>query len=69
MADINASEFDAIGDSYDFPEFTGTVDDINNLEAGDVVFFKTTKNKLGYLKVNSINGKGDYINIDLIVED
>jgi hypothetical protein len=69
MAGINAAEFDAIEGSYDFPEFAGTEDDINNLEAGDVVFFKTSNNKLGYLKVNSINGKGDYINIDMIVEN
>lgn len=69
MASINAAEFDAIGGSYAFPEFTGTDDDINNLEAGDVVFFKTVENKHGYLKVNSINGKGDYINIDIIVEN
>jgi len=69
MASINATDFDAIGDSYAFPDFTGTEDDINNLEAGDVVFFKTVNNTLGYIKVNSINGKGDYINIDMIVEN
>ena len=69
MAPINATEFDAIGDSYAFPEFTGTEDDVNNLEASDVVYFKTAANKLGYIKVNSINGKGDYINIDVIVEN
>lgn len=69
MAPINATEFDAIGDSYAFPEFTGTEDDVNNLEASDVVFFKTAANKYGYIKVNSINGKGDYINIDVIVEN
>jgi len=69
MSSLNASEFDAIGDSYAFPDFTGTEDDINNLEAGDVAFFKTVNNKYGYIKVNSINAKGDVINIDMIVED
>jgi len=69
MASINAAEFDAIGNSYAFPAFTGTDDEVNNLEAGDVVFFKTVNNKYGYIKINSINGKGDYINIDMIVEN
>lgn len=69
MASINAAEFDAIGDSYMFPTFTGTEDDINNLEADDVVFFKTVDDKLGYIKVNTINGKGDQINIDVIVQE
>lgn len=69
MASINAAEFDAIVDSYAFPAFTGTEDDINNLEAGDVVFFKTVQGKYGYIKVNSINSKGDHINIDMIVEN
>ncbi|RLD76649.1 MAG: hypothetical protein DRJ15_14965 [Bacteroidetes bacterium] len=69
MASINATEFDAIGDSYAFPAFTGTEDEVNNLEATDVVFFKTVNDKHGYIKVNSINGKGDYINIDMIVEN
>jgi hypothetical protein len=69
MAGINAAEFDAIGDSYMFPQFTGTEDDINNLEADDVVFFKTVNDKLGYIKVNTINGKGDQINIDVIVQE
>lgn len=67
MANINATEFDAIGSSYAFPAFTGTKDDINNLEAGDVVYFKTTANTVGFIKVNNINGKGDVINIDMKV--
>ncbi len=69
MASINATEFDAIGESYAFPAFTGTEDAVNNLEADDVVFFKTVNDKHGYIKVNSINAKGDFIKIDLIVEN
>lgn len=69
MSSLNAAEFDAIGSAYAFPEFTGTADDINNLEAGDVVSFKTVNDKLGLVKVNAINGKGDIINIDMIVMD
>ena len=68
LSTMNASDFDAIGNAYSFPAFTGTSDDVNNLAAGDVVYFKTVANKHGYIKVNSINGKGDVINIDLKME-
>ncbi|MEE4257462.1 MAG: hypothetical protein V2I47_10525 [Bacteroidales bacterium] len=67
-ASITAGEFDAIGSVYTFPAFTGDKDDINDLQINDVVFFKSHDNKLGYIKVNSINAKGDFINIDLKVE-
>lgn len=66
-APVTASEFDAIGSSYSFPAFTGGEDDINHLECDDVVFFKTVNEKLGFVKVNSINNKGDIINIDVKV--
>jgi len=68
MSTLNATEFDAIGDTYAFPEFTGTENDINNLESGDVVYFRTTTTKRGFIKINSINGKGDVINIDMKME-
>ena len=67
MSSLNGAEFDAIGSTYVFPEFTGTKDDINNLENGDVVYFKTVNAKLGFIKVNAINGKGDVVNIDVKV--
>ena len=67
MASLSGAEFDAIGDMYIFPGFTGTKDDINNLENGDVVYFKTVNDKLGFIKVNAINGKGDVVNIDVKV--
>ena len=67
MAGISGADFDAIGDTYTFPEFTSTHDDINDLSNGDVVYFKTTHNKLGFIKVNAINGKGDVVNIDMKV--
>lgn len=59
LSTLSAADFDAIGSSYTFPEFTGTADDINNLEAGQVVFFKTVNGLLGLAKVNSINAKGE----------
>ena len=68
LSTMNATDFDDIGDSYAFPTFTGTEDDINDLEAGDVVYFQTVLNKHGLIKVNNINGKGDVINIDMKME-
>jgi hypothetical protein len=67
-AAISAKEFDAIGSHYTFPPFSGGDDDIRHLEHDDVVFFKTINEKPGYIKVNSINSKGDIINIDVKVE-
>jgi hypothetical protein len=69
MSDLNAESFDNIGGSYQFPEFTGTKDDINDLEVGDVVYFKTVDNKRGYIKVKNIYEKGDKIDIDMKVEN
>lgn len=70
LTTLSAGEFDAISGSYSFPDFTGNeADDVNNLEANDVVQFKTTNDLYGLIKVNSINAKGDIINIDLIVEE
>lgn len=68
MTDLNPGDFDAIGDSYVFPEFTGTEDDINNLENDDIFMFKTVNDKVGLVKVNAINGKGDVVNIDVKVQ-
>ncbi|MCD4723217.1 MAG: hypothetical protein K8R63_00135 [Bacteroidales bacterium] len=67
MAGISGADFDAIGGTYTFPEFTSTKDDINDLSNGDVVYFKTKNDKLGFIKVNAINGKGDVVNIDMKV--
>ncbi|MDT8392672.1 MAG: hypothetical protein RQ761_02425 [Bacteroidales bacterium] len=70
-ASINATEFNAIGDTYTFPEFTGTSDDINLIQPGDVIYFLTDPDKgrkHGFIKVNSINAKGDIINIDVKVQ-
>ena len=69
MSDLNADQFDAIGGSYAFPEFTGTKDDINDLEVGDVVFFKTVNDKHGYIKVKNIYQKGYKIDFDMKVEN
>jgi len=62
---ITADEFDAIGDTYVFPSFTGDADDINELNVGDVIYFKTIADNLGYLKINSSTKDGFEINIDI----
>lgn len=67
--ELTAEAFDAIGAEYVFPEFTGDLTDINNLEAGSVIMFKTVGDKLGLIKVNQINGRGDFINLDIIVAE
>ena len=70
LTTLTAGEFDAITDSYSFPDFSGNeADDVNDLEADDVVQFKTTNDLNGLIKVNSINAKGDIINIDMIIEE
>lgn len=68
-SELTAEAFDAIGAEYVFPEFTGDLTDINNLEAGSVIMFKTVGDKLGLIKVNQINGRGDFINLDIIVAE
>ena len=65
---ISVEEFDAIGASYNFTDFTGTDDCWNQLATDDIVYFKTAGDKLGFFKVNSINAKGDIINIDVKVQ-
>ncbi len=65
--DITAEDFDAIETEFDFPDFTGELSDINNLEAGDVIMFKTVENMLGLIKINELNSRGDYVNLDVVV--
>ncbi len=65
--DMTAAEFDAIGDTFVFPEFTGGASGITNLATNDILMFKTVNNFLGLIKVNSINGRGDFVSLDVIV--
>ncbi|GAB1403388.1 hypothetical protein MASR1M74_05660 [Lentimicrobium sp.] len=72
--DISVSQFDAIGDSYNFPPFnlTGTKDIINNLvdtgENGRVFLFKTQAGKLGLVKIVDLYSRGDRAKVDVIVQ-
>jgi len=67
--DMTADEFDAIGDTYKFPAFTGSASSYNQLEAGDVIMFKTVGEKVGYIKINEVTSRGDYASIDVIVAE
>ena len=65
LANISSAEFDAIGDTYTFPNVPGAVNEVNGLEVDDVLMFETVDGKTGFIKVNSFPAKGDKINIDL----
>ena len=69
-APINANDFNAIGTSYSFPTFNtaSSVTLANQLAVNNVIYFQTAAGKLGFIKINSINGRGDKANIDVIVQ-
>lgn len=67
FAPISSADFDAIGSVYEFPEFTGTETIVNHLGSGDVVYFKTVTNKLGFIRINNSTKNGFEINIDVKV--
>lgn len=67
--EMTVAEFDAIGDSYEFPEFTSALSGITHLETNNILMFKTVNDKLGYIKVNSINGRGDFVSLDVIIAE
>lgn len=67
--EMTADDFNAIGDVYDFSAFTGDLSGITQLESGDVIMFKTVNDKLGLIKVNSVNGRGDHVSLDVIVAE
>lgn len=66
---ITAAEFDAIGTVYQFPEFSGNLTAVTQLSSGDVIMFKTVGDKLGLIKVNEINGRGDNVSLDILVAE
>lgn len=68
-APIDAPTFDAIGNFFQFPAFSGTAIHVNQLKADDVIYFETAAGKYGFIKINQINDKGDIINIDVKVEN
>lgn len=66
---MTVSEFDFISTDFAFPDFTGTASSMTQLLADDIITFKTVANKLGLIKINSINAKGDVVNIDVVYQD
>jgi len=68
ISSITAADFDAIGDTYVFPDFTGTGNEVNNVAIDDVLLFETVDGKTGLIKVNSFPTKGDKINIDIKIQ-
>lgn len=67
---ITATQFDAIGDTYQFPVFqmTSQSTKVNNLTEGQVVLFKTENGKLGLIKVVDLYSRGDLVKVDVIVQ-
>ncbi len=66
---MSVEEFDAIGATTTFPEFTGTASSITQMGVGDVIMFKTVGQKLGFIKINQISSRGDYTSVDVIVAE
>lgn len=67
---ITAAQFDAIGDTYQFPIFNMSTQTtkVNNLAEGQVVLFKTEAGKLGLIKVVDLYSRGDLVKVDVIVQ-
>jgi len=70
LTNLTPAQFDEIGDLHEFPEFeaANALSKINQLEANNVLFFKTAAGKLGYIKIADLYFRGDRIKIDVIVE-
>ena len=64
---IDAAAFDAIESEYTFPTFENTTSDIMGIVNNQVIMFQTVDNKMGLIKISSINSRGDYAVIDVIV--
>ncbi len=67
---MTAAQFDAIGASYEFPEFdfSSQMTKASQLSVGDVILIKTQSNKLGLIKIESLYTKGDKMKIDVVME-
>lgn len=64
---MTPAEFKAIGDTYNFPDFTATTTIVNQLANNDVIFFKTVDGKLGYVLIVDLYSRGDGGKFDVIV--
>ncbi len=72
ITEMTAEDFNAIEDKYLFPEFDpeAAADLASNLQAGDILFFRTQEGKHGYIRIIDLyNTRGDRALIDVIVEE
>jgi hypothetical protein len=67
---ITDTQFDAIGDTYQFPTFNlmQQTTKMNNLITGQVFLFKTKNDKLGLVKVIDLYNRGDRAKVSVIVQ-
>ncbi|MHC1778579.1 MAG: hypothetical protein AB9834_24475 [Lentimicrobium sp.] len=67
---ITAAQFDAIGASYEFPEFeiSSQMTKASQLVEGNVILFKRQSGKLGLIKIVDLYTKGDKMKIDVVIE-
>jgi len=67
---ITPAQFDAIGDTYQFPTFNLTQQStkMNQLVNGQVFLFKTKNDKLGLVKVVDLYSRGDRAKLSVIVQ-
>lgn len=67
---ITGAQFDAIGDTYQFPVFNmGTqTSKVNSLVEGQVILFRTEGGKLGLIRIEDLYSRGDRAKLDIIVQ-
>jgi hypothetical protein len=67
---ITATQFDAIGTTYQFPAFnlSAQTSKMNNLVNGQVFLFKTKNGKLGLVKIVDLYSRGDRAKASIIVQ-
>ena len=67
---ITAAQFDAIGETYQFPTFnlSAQTSKMNNLVNGQVFLFKTKNDKLGLVKIVDLYSRGDRAKASIIVQ-
>ncbi len=70
VTNITAAQFDAIGDTYQFPVFNMGIQTsrVNSLTEGQVILFKTESNKLGLIKIIDLWNRGDKAKVSVIVQ-
>ncbi|HOI88788.1 MAG TPA: hypothetical protein PLV51_13095 [Lentimicrobium sp.] len=67
---MTAAQFDAIGETFQFPTFNmlQQTTKVNNLVEGQVFLFKTHDNRLGLVKVVDLYSRGDRAKASVIIQ-